>query len=134
MVRPGYVEDRAAVSEALGSGIVIAIVIALAVATFIMVNKVREGTHVDDEKPEFAMSIDATDPQATVVRAAEDLDWVRDLRLSGNCTPTLNGAAFPAVEGTLVKGGDLLACDWGEQLVISSSETKGNAVLFSHTF
>ncbi len=134
MARPSYATDRSAVSEALGSGIVIAIVIALAVATFIMVNKVREGTHVDDDKPELGMSIDANEPKASVIRASEDLDWVRDLRFSGNCTPTLNGAAFPVVEGTLVKGGDILDCEYGQQLVISSSEDKGNAVLFSHTF
>lgn len=126
--------DRSAVSEALGSGIVIVIVIALAVATFIMVNKIRESSHVDDEKPEFGMSIAANEPKATVVRADEGLDWVRDLRLGGNCTPTLNGAPFPVSEGTLVLGGDVLACEWGETLVITSSQDKGNSVLFTYSF
>jgi len=130
----GFRQDNDAVDAVVGSILVIAIGIALAVGLFIMVHKLKDQTHVEDDKPDLGMSISANEPKVTVARASDNLDWSRDLRISGTCQPTLNGGLYPTSPGTLVKGGDVLACSWGQKLIISSSPAKGNSVLFSHTF
>ena len=56
------------------------------------------------------------------------------MQVSGSCTPLLNGAAFPTAAGTPVQAGDVLACDPGEDLSISSSKGSGNALLYRASF
>ncbi|MHB1261280.1 MAG: archaellin/type IV pilin N-terminal domain-containing protein [Thermoplasmatota archaeon] len=122
------------VSIVVGTLLLIVIVIALGVAVGVMVNQVRKETGLGKETPDLAFELDSHAPTAKVVRASPDLDWVRDLRLAGTCTPTLNGAPFPTLEGRIVTADDLLACNTGETLTISSSDAKGNALLFNHSF
>src|SRR5688500_6882225 len=86
--------DRDGLSSVVGAVLVVAIVMALGAATFFMVSRVRSDSHIEDDKPELGMSIDPNDPEATVIKASDELDWVRDLRVTGDCTPTLNGGAF----------------------------------------
>lgn len=122
------------VSVVVGTLLLIVIVIALGVAIGVMVDQTRKETGLGKDVPDLAFEVDPHAPTARVVHASQDLDWVRDLRLGGTCDPTLNGAAFPTSEGDLVMADDLLECEVGETLTISSSEAKGNALLFSHEF
>lgn len=126
--------DERAFSVVVGAILLIAIVITLSATVWFMVHKVREDTGLDDEKPELGLKVDNVDPLVTVVRASADLDYVRDLRFGGTCVPTLNGGPMPTLEGRLVTADDKIGCGWGESLVITSSDAKGNAMLFSHTF
>lgn len=130
----GLRRDERGFSVVVGVILLIAIVMTLSVATWFMVDRVRHNTHLDDEKPTLGMELDSNEPVVTVVQASPDLDYVRDLRISGTCMPTLNGGSLPSGEGREVAANDKLECAWGESLVISSSEEKGNVMLFSHTF
>jgi flagellin-like protein len=126
--------DERGFSTVVGAIVLIAIVIALAATSWFLVSRVRDETHLDKQRPDLALQVDAIDPAVRIVRASDDLDYARDLRFTGDCSPLLNGGPMPPAEGQLVHPDDRITCDWGESLVISSSAEKGNVVLFSHTF
>lgn len=126
--------DERAEANVLGVILVIAIAIALAVSIFFFAGRLTQSTETAKDKPDLAFAIDPNEPKATVIRSSDGLDWARDLRIGGDCAPTLNGGAFPTAEGTPVRSTDVVECEWGEQLTIASVEGKGNALLFRHRF
>jgi len=125
--------DSNGLSAVIGVFLIVIIMVVLATTVWVLIQQSGTKDHIRD-RPEFSLIIDANEPQATVAKADDGLDWVRDLRLSGSCEPTLNGDPFPTFEGQRVQANDVLACEAGETLVISSSPDLGNTVLFRHTF
>lgn len=127
-------EDGAGVSAVVASVLLVSIVMAMAVAAFVMVQKVSAQASIDDRSPRLALLLSPDEPTATVARTTDGLDWARDLRLGGTCSPLLNGVVFPTEPGTLVRPGDTLTCGKGETLTITSVLGKGDSLLFRHTF
>lgn len=126
--------ETAGATSPLGVMMLIAVAVLLAFATFFFVNRLTDESDVDEPRAELAFSLDDSEPTATVVRASVGLDWARDLVLSGDCHPSLNGAPFPTAPGMEVASGDVLRCGPGTTLVISSSDDWGNVLLFEHRF
>jgi hypothetical protein len=132
MVMPNHGSEG--VTAPISVMLLVAVVVLLAFATMFFVNRLTDESRIDEPRVDLAFSLDDNNPTATVVRASDDLDWVRDLRTSGSCDPLLNGQAFPAAVGRLVQSGDVLECEGRETLRITSSDEKGNALLFDYTF
>lgn len=124
-----------ALSSVVGIFLVIVIAVALAATVLFMVNRVAD-RDIEDA-PDIGFEVDETQNTLRVSKTPagdEALDWHDDLRLSGSCTPTLNGGAFPSASGVMVTPGDLLECPDGTNLTISSSPSLGDAVLIRASF
>lgn len=129
---PSHWQEDAGVSPVIGTILLVAIVVVLSAAVFVMVGQLN-GDRAEPA-PSLALASDKSDSQATVVHAEAGLDWYEDMRVSGTCEPLLNGDPFPTAAGVPVKGGDVLTCDSGEDLELSSSPAKGNALLYRTEF
>lgn len=129
---PARRSDEDAVSPVIGVILMVAITVVLAAVVFVLMNRLNDDNA--ETAPELAMQRSPNGREVIVVRAEPGLEWSEDLLVSGTCTPTLNGAAFPAGPGTPVQAGDRLACASGEELRISSSEDLGNALLYDGLF
>jgi archaeal type IV pilus assembly protein PilA len=126
------VPDESAVSPVIGVILLVAITVVLSATVFVMVMAFKDDSA--RPAPTLTMSKDQAESEAQVVRAGGGLDWFEDMRVSGSCTPLLNGAAFPTAPGRPVRGGDVLTCAPGEDLQISSSPALGNTLLYQATF
>lgn len=126
--------DCQAITAPLAIMLLIVIVVGLAWAITLFGQRLSDEAG-DQDIPDVAFTTDQSQGhEVTVVRAEGGLDWVRDLRISGSCTPLLNGAPYPSSEGTPVVAGNILSCEAGETLAIRSSPAYGNALLFSVRF
>jgi hypothetical protein len=120
----------------LGTILLFLIVTAIAGSIWFMLDRVKDEAEIEDS-PEIGFALVANEPAVRIIQAPADpdeLDWAEDLVLGGTCTPTLNGMAYPTGPGTPVRANDVLGCDWGDTLLISSSEKQGGKLLFRHTF
>jgi flagellin-like protein len=127
--------DDSAVSPVVGTVLMVAIAIVLSATVWLVAQRFADDGPVDS--PKLGVSPDSDDSELAILRApsgAAQLDWVRDLRLGGTCDPLLNGAAFPLSAGTPVQAGDVLSCQPGDTLTISTSPALGNTLLVQHTF
>lgn len=123
-------------SPVVGTLLLFLIVAAIAASVWFMVSRVTDDAEIEDA-PEIGFTLGANDPSVRVVQAPaapDELDWFEDLVLGGECSPTLNGAAFPSAPGVPVRANDVLGCAWGEELSISSGDDHGNKLLFRHRF
>lgn len=125
----------AGLAPVVGSMLVVFISIVLAISVWIMIQKIRDDTGLGEgeAKPQLGFEVMASEPKVRVVLASPDIDWFEDLRISGTCSPTLNGAAFPTAPGTVVKPDDFLKCEMEEELIVSTAGAD-NTILFRHTF
>lgn len=123
--------DQDAVSAVIGVVLLAGIVVLLATGVFVMVRIFTEESV--DKAPVLAFAEDPERPQLTVVKVDKGMTW-DDVVLGGDCTPILNGAAYPPAPGTPVLSGDVLACQPGDELRVSSSSRNGNTLLLDHDF
>ena len=127
--------DDAGISAVIGVILLVAIALAIALTIFLAAKRYTDET-AETDKP--LVSFDKVgDTWVRVVDAPAGnlmLDWADDLRISGSCTPTLNGAAYPGTSGTPVQAGDVLECPPDTTLVIATSEAQGDTVLYRTTF
>lgn len=123
------------VSAVVGTVMLVAIGLLLAAGTFLMVQ--RLGPDEIERAPDVGFGVESANSQVSILKAPAGiaaLDWFDDLRVTGSCTPLLNGNPFPTASGTPVAAGDVLSCAPGEDLRIASSDANGNALLFQHQF
>lgn len=126
---PGRTPGDEAVSAVLGVILLVAMGVVLAAGVFYFSSQMSKPQRT---APSLAMTERGQDVQ--VVRAGPDLDWFEDFVVKGSCVPLLNGQAFPSSAGTPVSAGDVLTCDSGEDLAITSSEAYGNTMVFQKSF
>ncbi len=124
--------DEQALSPVVGVILLVAITVVLSASVFYAAGKISEDRA--KSAPPLGMSTDETAGEARVIHADPDLDWFDDMVVAGSCTPLLNGGAFPVASGTPVKAGDILSCDAGESLTLSSSQAEGNSLLYRNSF
>jgi hypothetical protein len=127
--RPG----QEGLSPVVGTLLLFLVLLAIAATVWVMLNHVTKSQNLEP-RPELAFQVRGDGVSVEVVRASPGLDWVRDLRQKGDCTPTLNGNPYPTAEGTPVQSTDVLGCAAGQELVVAASPERGNSVLYRHAF
>lgn len=130
--------DDAAVSAIIGTILMIGIMIVLAAAIFVIIRGIQ--VHPEDETPHLVLVPQGDTLVVASIVPGADLDWYRDLRVSGPCAVNLQltpvggvAAGFPSAAGIPVRPGDVLGnCDAGEELVVSFRQQE--RILFRHTY
>src|SRR5688572_30663787 len=113
-----FVGQDAAASAVLGVLLMAAVTVTIAAVALQITEDLKEGPQPPAHVTLWTVP---ASPEARVIQADLDLDWGRDVVVSGSCSPLLNGRPFPAGPGTPVRAGDVLTCASGEDLVVGSS-------------
>ncbi len=123
-----------AVSPVIGTILMVAIVVTLAAVVFVLAQHFANRQSKEAPNVHFQTDNGASTAKILTAPASDQLDWYRDIVISGSCDPLLNGHPFPTSEGTPVQASDVLTCSSGEDLKLAATQPDGNVLLYEHEF
>ena len=131
-----YRKDDRAISQILGTMLVIGIAVILAIVVGIMLHQVTQEQGRGDPPPSLGAVQPDDDPEVRIIKVPADmpLRWGEEIRTEGTCDPLLNGQPFAASLGQPLEVDDRLSCDPGETLHIVHQGSDSGAVLYRFRF